>query len=68
MMHFASKNFDLIKCGVIVDTGIGDIHTLIKNQKTLEKRGSRRVSPLTIPKTIGNMASILFPLKLAFKM
>lgn len=45
------------RIGVAVGSGIGGLETLISNHSVLLKKGARRVSPFTIPMSIGNMAS-----------
>jgi 3-oxoacyl-[acyl-carrier-protein] synthase II len=45
------------RVGVIIASGIGGIETLEQEHATLLARGPARVSPFTIPKIIGNMAS-----------
>ncbi len=45
------------RIGVAVGSGIGGIHTLLKNHDALMKSGPRRVSPFTIPFCISNMPS-----------
>lgn len=45
------------RIGAAIGSGIGGLETLTSNQKTLLERGARRVSPFTIPMSIGNMAS-----------
>jgi len=45
------------RIGVAIGSGIGGLETLTGNHKTLLERGARRVSPFTIPMSIGNMAS-----------
>lgn len=65
--RFERKDFDLEKCGVVIGTGIGGISSLIENQNIMEKKGNQRVSPLTVPKTIGNMAAGFVSIKTGFK-
>lgn len=43
------------KVGVITGSGIGGIHTLEEQHKSLLDRGPGRVSPFFIPMMIGNM-------------
>ena len=43
--------------GVYIGSGVGGIHTLLENYKTLLMRGPRRVSPHVVPMMISNMAS-----------
>lgn len=64
---FDHKDFDLEKCGVMIGTGIGGIHSLIENQNIMEKKGSNRVSPLVVPKSIGNIAGGFVSIKTGFK-
>ena len=45
------------RIGVAIGSGIGGLETLTQNHKVLLDRGARRVSPFTIPMSIGNMAS-----------
>ena len=45
------------RIGVAIGSGIGGLDTLTSNHTTLLERGARRVSPFTIPMSIGNMAS-----------
>ncbi|MEE3332441.1 MAG: beta-ketoacyl-ACP synthase II [Myxococcota bacterium] len=45
------------RIGVAIGSGIGGLETLTSNHTTLLERGARRVSPFTIPMSIGNMAS-----------
>jgi 3-oxoacyl-[acyl-carrier-protein] synthase II len=46
-----------LRVGVSIGSGIGGLETLSNSMKMLNKVGPRRVSPFTIPMTIGNMAS-----------
>lgn len=48
---------DPTRIGVAIGTGIGGLQTLISNHDVLQKSGARRVSPFTIPMSIGNMPS-----------
>jgi 3-oxoacyl-[acyl-carrier-protein] synthase II len=45
------------RVGVYIGSGIGGIHTLLENYRTLLDRGPRRVSPFVVPMMIANMAS-----------
>lgn len=55
------------RVGVYIGSGVGGIHTLLENYRTLLERGPRRVSPTVVPMMIANMAagqvSILFGAK-----
>lgn len=42
---------------VAIGSGVGGVETLFENQKTLETRGARRVSPFVVPYSIVNMPS-----------
>lgn len=53
-LEIDDRNRDRI--GVAIGSGIGGLETLTNNHKTLMQRGARRVSPFTIPMSIGNMA------------
>jgi len=48
---------DLTRIGVLIGSGIGGIHELEVQHEALMKRGSRRVSPLLIPKLMGNASA-----------
>lgn len=45
------------RVGVIIGTGIGGVNTLLKQAKTLETRGPRRLSPFAIPMLMPNAAA-----------
>ncbi|SDO29105.1 3-oxoacyl-[acyl-carrier-protein] synthase II [Paenibacillus sp. yr247] len=55
------------RIGVYIGSGIGGIHTMLENYRTLLDRGPSRVSPTVVPMMIANMAaaqvSILFGAK-----
>jgi 3-oxoacyl-[acyl-carrier-protein] synthase II len=65
--NFSNVDFDMEKCGVIIGTGIGGIHSLVANQQVLDSKGCRRVSPVVVPKMIANMASGFVSIKTGFK-
>ncbi|EOT29252.1 beta-ketoacyl-ACP synthase II [Enterococcus saccharolyticus] len=65
--QFKEADFDLNRCGVFIGTGIGGINSLIENQHILDAKGSRRVSPLVVPKMIANMAAGFVSIKTGFK-
>lgn len=65
--QFSKTDFDLTRCGVFIGTGIGGIHSLVENQQVLDAKGSRRVSPLVVPKMISNMAAGFVSIKTGFK-
>jgi 3-oxoacyl-[acyl-carrier-protein] synthase II len=43
--------------GVYIGSGIGGIHTLLDNYRTLMERGPKRVSPFVVPMMIANIGS-----------
>lgn len=51
------KNEDPFRFGVLIGSGIGGIHTLEDQKKTLLEKGPSRVSPFFVPMMIANMAS-----------
>ncbi len=53
----AAGGFDRDRAGVAIGSGIGGIGTLQESFRILEARGPARVSPFTIPMSIGNMSS-----------
>jgi 3-oxoacyl-[acyl-carrier-protein] synthase II len=53
----ADAKLDAERAGVAIGSGIGGLATLQENFRVLDARGPTRVSPFTIPMSIGNMAS-----------
>lgn len=58
----ADSGFDIShedpdRVGIVLGTGAGGIGTLLQQQKLLEERGSRRVSPFFIPNMLPDSAS-----------
>lgn len=51
------EKLDRERIGTAIGSGIGGLDTVTSNLRTLIDRGPRRVSPFTIPMSIGNMAS-----------
>lgn len=51
------KEHNPFRLGVYIGSGIGGIHTLEEEYGHFLSKGSRHVSPFTIPKLISNMAS-----------
>ncbi|MFB6355998.1 MAG: beta-ketoacyl-ACP synthase II, partial [bacterium] len=49
--------YDPLRTGVIIGSGIGGIHTIEKQHEVFLDRGPRRISPYLIPKLIINMVS-----------
>ena len=54
---FSSENTDKTQFGVSVGVGIGGLNLLEEQLDNLRKKGSRFVSPFTIPGMIANMAA-----------
>ncbi len=53
--------------GVILGTGIGAMATITKEQRTLDARGPKRVTPFLIPAIIPNMLSGFFSIEYGMK-
>jgi len=53
------EQLDLRRCGVVVGTGMGGMHTFADGVHTLRDKGVRRVSPFFVPYIITNMAGAL---------
>ncbi|MBK8802693.1 MAG: beta-ketoacyl-ACP synthase II [Fibrobacteres bacterium] len=53
--------------GVILGTGIGAMTTITKEQRTLDARGPKRVTPFLIPAIIPNMLSGYFSIEYGLK-
>ncbi len=45
------------RCGAVIGTGIGSVEDIHDNVLQHDKAGPRRVSPLMLPKALGNMAA-----------
>jgi len=54
-LDFATEQVD--RCAVIVGSGIGGLQELEDQHRRMLEKGPRRVSPLTVPKLMGNAAS-----------
>lgn len=61
------KAIDPYRCGVIVGSGIGGIHTFERQYRALLDSGPRRVSPFFIPMMIIDMAAGLAAMRFGFK-
>lgn len=61
------KDLDPYRCGVIIGSGIGGIHTTEEQIETYHNKGNGRVSVFTIPMMIGNMAAGVVAIKTGFK-
>jgi 3-oxoacyl-[acyl-carrier-protein] synthase II len=51
------KQCDTSRCGVILGTGIGGLHTIEEQHKILMERGAKKISPFLIPKLMANAIS-----------
>lgn len=54
-IDLASENRE--RCGVVVGSGIGGIHTIEEGTQTLFERGPDRLSPFTVPRLMVNATS-----------
>ena len=61
------KDLDPYRCGVIIGTGIGGLHTTNEQIPAYHNKGNGRVSVFTIPMMIGNMAAGTVAIKTGFK-
>lgn len=61
------KDLDPYRCGVIIGSGIGGMHTTEEQIQTYHNKGNGRVSVFTIPMMIGNMAAGTVAIKTGFK-
>ncbi len=53
----SGENIAPDRLGVYVGSGIGGMHTFVKETQTLLEEGANRISPLFVPMMIGNIAS-----------
>lgn len=53
----AGERVDRSRVMVAVGSGVGGVETLLENQRILDRRGARRVSPFVVPHSIVNMPS-----------
>lgn len=61
------KDLDPYRCGVIIGSGIGGLHTTNEQIPVYHNKGNGRVSVFTIPMMIGNMAAGTVAIKTGFK-
>lgn len=54
---FDMSRYDPRRVGVVIGSGIGGVHTLLEQQKVLEEKGARRVSPFAVPGLMLNSAA-----------
>ena len=56
MSGLDNNQFNPDRIGVTIGTGVGGIQTLEDQQRVIDQRGARRVSPQFVPKMIANIA------------
>ena len=56
MSGLDSESLNPDRIGVTIGTGVGGIQTLEDQQRVIDKKGARRVSPQFVPKMIANIA------------
>ena len=56
MSGLDSESLNPDRIGVTIGTGVGGIQTLEDQQRVIEQKGARRVSPQFVPKMIANIA------------
>ena len=56
MSGLDSDSFNPDRIGVTIGTGVGGIQTLEDQQRVIDNKGARRVSPQFVPKMIANIA------------
>lgn len=61
------KDLDPYRCGAIIGSGIGGLHTTEEQILTYHNKSNQRVSVFTIPMMIGNMAAGTIAIKTGFK-
>ncbi len=61
------RDLDPYRCGVIIGSGIGGLHTTNEQIPAYHNKGNGRVSVFTIPMMIGNMAAGTVAIKTGFK-
>ena len=67
MAGITSDNYDPHRIGVLIGSGIGGLKTLEENAEALVTKGPKRVSPMLIPKMIGDMSSGLVSIRHGFR-
>lgn len=67
MAGVTSDNYDPHRVGVLIGSGIGGLKTLEENTEALITKGPKRVSPMLIPKMIGDMSSGLVSIRHGFR-
>jgi 3-oxoacyl-[acyl-carrier-protein] synthase II len=62
----ALEKLDRTRCGVVVGTGMGGMHTFEEGVVTLNEKGVRRITPFFVPYIITNMAGALLAIEYGF--
>ncbi len=65
--NLENANIDKDRAGVIVGTGIGGLKDIEEQNRIINEKGARRVSPFFIPYGIANMASGVIAIKYGFR-
>ena len=67
MAGISADELDPHRIGVLIGSGIGGLKTLEEENEKLITKGPRRVSPMLIPKMIGDMSSGLVSIRHGFR-
>jgi 3-oxoacyl-[acyl-carrier-protein] synthase II len=67
MAGISADTMDPHRIGVLIGSGIGGLHTLETEARKLFEKGPKRVSPMLIPKMIGDMSSGLVSIRHGFR-
>lgn len=60
-------DFDAVRAGAIVGSGIGGLYTIEEQDGMLRNHGPRRVSPFTVPKLMPNAAAAALAMRLGLR-
>ena len=61
------ESLDRERCGVMVGTGIGGLHTITENQRLLEMHGPSRISPFFVPSCLPDMSAGYIAIQYGFR-
>jgi 3-oxoacyl-[acyl-carrier-protein] synthase II len=67
MAGISTDDIDPHRIGVLIGSGIGGLQTLEDEARKLFEKGPKRVSPMLIPKMIGDMSSGLVSIRHGFR-
>lgn len=62
--QITEEDYDALRVGVILGSGMGGLNTICEQQDVLQNDGPRSVSPLFVPKSIINIAAGLIAIRL----